>query len=252
MKLNCFALSHSPPKIVPARPSRPWMDEFPDRHAYRCLPLSIANAHGLLCPVTLAIDWNGGPRTEDLTVRSLNGGDSKTPVPIFCHSHFSSGIVTFHTDYIFRTEDDWDLLATGPFNSPKDAIYPLTGIIESNWLPYPFTMNWQLTRPGTVVFEKDEPFCFIFPIKKRSVLDCRTEIHDIVAGPELAKRHQDFAGARNGFMERFHANDKDTLRDPWLKHYFKGRYADGAVVDDHVNKLRAATPVDKRCSAPVE
>jgi hypothetical protein len=254
MKLNCFALSDSAPKIAPARAARQWMDEFPDRHAYRCLPLSIANAHGwdILCPVPLAIDWNGGPRTEDLTVRPLKDGDDEALVSAFCRSHFSSGIVTFHTDYIFRTDDAWDLLATGPFNSPKEGIYPLTGIIESNWLPYPFTMNWQLTRPGTIVFEKDEPFCFIFLIKKRSVLDCRPEIHDIVADPELAERHQTFAVARNGFMERFHASDENTLRDPWLKHYFKGRYADGAVVDDHVNKLRAAVPVDKRRSAPVE
>jgi hypothetical protein len=160
MKLHCFALNSDPPKIVPARASRQWMDDFPDRHAYRCLPLSIANAHGLdiLCPVALAIDWNGGPRTEDLTVRALQTMPDGKPVSAFCRSHFSSGIVTFHTDYIFRTDDEWDLLATGPFNSLKDGIYPLTGIIESNWLPYTFTMNWQVTRPGTIVSKRKNPF----------------------------------------------------------------------------------------------
>jgi len=73
MKLHCFALNSDPPKIVPARASREWMDDFSDRHAYRCLPLSIANAHGwdILCPIAVAVDWNGGRRTEDLTVRAL-------------------------------------------------------------------------------------------------------------------------------------------------------------------------------------
>jgi hypothetical protein len=42
MKLHCFALNSDPPKITPARASRQWMDDFPDRHAYRCLPLTIA------------------------------------------------------------------------------------------------------------------------------------------------------------------------------------------------------------------
>jgi hypothetical protein len=41
-------------------------------------------------------------------------------------------------------------------NSPKDGIAPLTGVIETDWLPYPFTMNWQMTRPGSVRFDKDE------------------------------------------------------------------------------------------------
>jgi hypothetical protein len=50
MKLHCFALNSDPPKIVPARASRQWMDDFPDRHAYRCLPLSIANAHAARFP----------------------------------------------------------------------------------------------------------------------------------------------------------------------------------------------------------
>jgi hypothetical protein len=32
--------------VRPARAKRKWMDDFVDRHAYRCLPLSIANAFG--------------------------------------------------------------------------------------------------------------------------------------------------------------------------------------------------------------
>jgi hypothetical protein len=48
--------------LVPAPPTRDWMDAFPDRHAYRCLPLAIANAHGwqLLLPVAVTVAWNGG------------------------------------------------------------------------------------------------------------------------------------------------------------------------------------------------
>ncbi len=237
MKLHCFALNDNPPKILPARASRRWMDAFPDRHAYRCLPLTIANAHGwdLLCPSKAEIIWNGGPRTEDLIVV----GDHA-----FCRSHFSSGIVTFHTDYIFRTDDGWNLLASGPFNSPKDGASPLTGIMESNWLAYPFTMNWQITRPGSVTFEKDEPFCFIFPVGRS--LDCVPEIHSVAEDPELDRQHRALAASRDEFMTRFHANDPATLKDPWLKYYFKGEHPDGTAVDNHVNKLRVAAPVDRR------
>jgi len=53
-------------------------------------------------------------------------------------------------------------------------------------------------------------------------------------------------------MRSFHANDPEALRNPWLKHYFKGRHPDGIVVDNHINKLRVAAPVDKRHAAPLE
>src|SRR5438445_703157 len=141
MKLTCFALNQFSPKLAPASPQRQWMDDFSDRHAYRCLPLSIANTHGweVLCPAPIEIEWNGGSDARNLTVRALSPLPFGRPVEHFCRSHFSRGIATFHVDYIFQTDDGWDLFATGPLNRPKDNAYPLTGIIETDWLPYPFT-----------------------------------------------------------------------------------------------------------------
>ena len=53
----------------------------------------------------------------------------------------------------------------GPINRPKDGIAALSGIIETDWSPYSFTMNWIFTRPDTPVrFEKGEPYCYIFPV----------------------------------------------------------------------------------------
>src|SRR5436853_42262 len=156
MNLVCHALHDFAPKLVAASAQRQWMDDFSDRHAYRCLPLSIANAHGweVLCPIPIEIEWNGGPEIADLTVRALKVLPGSQELPHFCASHFSRGIVTFQVDYLFRTDPGWDLLATGPFNRPKDNAAPLTGIIETDWLPYPFTMNWQILRPGRARFEE--------------------------------------------------------------------------------------------------
>ena len=53
MELECYPLEPRPPEIVAGRPQRAWMDHFADRHAYRCLPLTMANTTGweILCPV---------------------------------------------------------------------------------------------------------------------------------------------------------------------------------------------------------
>lgn len=248
MKLKCYALSEFAPKLVAARPQREWMDNFTDRHAYRCLPLSIANAHGweLLCPAAIEIEWNGQMGVEDLTIRPLKPFPQGHRVEDFCRSNFARGIVTFHLDYLFRTEPGWDLIATGPFNRPKDNAVPLTGIMEADWLPYPFTMNWQIMRPGRVVFEEDEPFCFIFPIPKQALLDCTPEIHRLESDSELARQHEAFRTERDRFMEKFNAGDAATIRQAWQKYYFVGRHPDGTEAQQHLNKLRLKEPVDLR------
>src|SRR3954454_16507116 len=52
MKLKLYALRPDPLPVRPAPLTRAWMDAVPDNHAYRCLPLNIANSHGweLLSP----------------------------------------------------------------------------------------------------------------------------------------------------------------------------------------------------------
>ena len=248
MKLTCYALHDHAPTLRAARPQRSWMDRFTDRHAYRCLPLSIANAHGweALCPVPIEIEWNGGPAASDATIRALKPFPDGRSVDHFCRSHFSRGIITFHLDYLLQTEPGFDLLATGPFNRPKDNICPLTGIIETDWLPYPFTMNWQVLRPGRVAFEEGEPFCFFFPIDNRSLAGCEPEIRRLSDEPELSRRHEAFRASRDAFMQRFRAGDAAALKEAWQRHYFVGRHPDGSRVEEHVNKLRLKEPVDRR------
>src|ERR1700686_2200495 len=63
MKLDCYRIHADAPQLVPARPGRAWMDEPGRRFAHRCTPLTMANSTGweLLCPLSIAASWNGGP-----------------------------------------------------------------------------------------------------------------------------------------------------------------------------------------------
>ena len=38
---------------------------------------------------------------------------------------------------------------------------PLEGVVETDWLPFPFTMNWRFTAPGAVRYEAGEAICFV-------------------------------------------------------------------------------------------
>lgn len=245
MKLTCYALRSDPLTIRPAPTTRAWMDRIHDNHAYRCLPLNIANSHGweLLSPCAFTATWNGGTNARDIVLQGLDG------YPLLSHfvvSHFAYGIITFHLSYLFRTEPGWSLFAAGSLNSPKDGIAPLTGVIETDWLPYPFTMNWQMTRPGTVRFDKDEPVCMIFPVPHGAPQTVEPEIVDLDDEPDLRAQTMAWKERRDDFMKRFHAKDPKTLKDAWQRYYFLGKMPDGSTPAQHLSKLRVAAPVDRR------
>jgi hypothetical protein len=75
MKLSCYALRPDPLTIRPAPLTRPWMDRIADNHAYRCLPLNIANSHGweVLSPCTFSATWSGGIHARDLKLSATGG-----------------------------------------------------------------------------------------------------------------------------------------------------------------------------------
>jgi len=247
MKLLCYALSDFAPRLVAAPAERQWMGAFNNGHPYRCLPLSIANSHGwmILCPTTVDIHWNGGPNLSDLTITSPKPAIGRRPIEHFCTSNFTNGIATFHVEYIFQTEPGWDLLVTGPFNSPKNNAYPLTGIIESDWLPYPFTMNWRVMQPGSVRFTEGEPFCMLFPIKKQALLECELEICRLKDNIELRDQYELFRRSRTEFLEKIREGDLSAGRH-WQRHYFSGRHPDGHEVEGHLKRLRLKEPKDLR------
>jgi hypothetical protein len=252
-RLEAFRTQRNPPDLVPCTQERAWMDVFTERHAYRCLPLSIANTHGweMLVPAAFEVEWNGGPNIADLTVRALEPFPQGFPFEHFAMSNFARGIVTFHTGYLFRTPPGWNILTTGAFNEPRPGISPLTGIIESDWLPYPFTMNWQMLSAGTVRFEKDEVFCTVTPIPKNYLQNWDVAIHEMGDDPVLLAEEEQFRVARAAFREKLLAKDPESLAEGWQRHYFVGRFPDGTEGVDHVNKLRLNQPVDRSGTRPL-
>jgi uncharacterized protein DUF6065 len=243
MKIRAFTHGPMVPELRPARSRRDWMDAFPERHAYRCLPLAIANSFGweVLAPCDLRIDYDGGYGADAIR---LSAEDGYPLVDHFAMSNFTRGVLTLHTGYIFRTEPGWALLATGPINEPKSFMSPFTGIVETDWLPYPFTMNWQLMRPGSFRINKGDPFCHVVPIMLDPVSEAEVEIVDGREEPGLIEAMQGFAARRGTLMAKF--DDPEADRESWGREYFRGALADGTVAPKHVHKLRLADPVDRR------
>src|SRR5277367_801127 len=187
------------------------MEAFLDRHPYRCLPLTMANCSGweILCPVGFTAEWNGGPSQSDITITA------QAPHPEFAEfvkSHFSSGVVTFHPGYLFRTPPGWSMWCGGPPNHIKDGIQPLVGLVETDWLPFPFTMNWRFTRPGRVRFEKDEAFCFLTLVEDKKLDGFDVVIRALDSEPELKKQWASWTRSRALFGNSVARGDPDAVK----------------------------------------
>ena len=229
------------PKLVPGRPQRGWMDAFHDRHASRCLPLTMANTTGweLLCPGGITATWNGGRYQEDITIKADPG--FAAGLDNFCRSHFSHGVLTFHTGWLFKTPPGWSMWAMGPPNHVKDGIQPLSGLTETDWLPFPFTMNWLFTRPGTVRFEKGEPFCFFTLVQDKPIEEFQLVQKSFQDNEELDKQYRAWFEQRDAFNNQIYARDPRATKEAWQRFYFKGELpgeSGGERPKEHTNKRR--------------
>jgi Family of unknown function (DUF6065) len=155
-------------------------------------------------------------------------------------SHFGHGILTFHIPCLFRTEPGIDLLVQGPVNRPKDAIAPLSGIVETDWAPYTFTMNWQFTRPGIAVrFEKGEPFCHVWPLQRGALQTVEPEVHPLSQAAELKQQYEAWNTSRLAFNSELKQPGSEAHAQKWQKLYHQGLLPDGSeTTADHRTRLR--------------
>lgn len=242
MRLDCYKIYEYAPEIVPGQARRAWMDAFEDRHPYRCLPLTMANTTGweILCPVGLTIEWTGGLMEDAIT---FVADEPWPPVRSVADSHFRRGVVTFHTGHLFRTDPGWAVWAMGPPNDPKDGIYPLSGLIETDWLPFPFTMNWQMTRPGRVRFEKGEPFCFLTLVQDKALEGVQPQLRMLSSNQPLHREFTVWSESRGDFNKRLQSKEEQAMKERWQRHYMHGKnVATGDEAGAHVTKRRLKAP----------
>lgn len=235
--LVCYVYPGWAPRIRAASPRRGWMDDTPDRFAYRCLPLNIANAHGweILSPCGFEAEWNGGSAVDDVTVRP----DPGTPEHLAPVALFGQGVLTFHVSALLRTPPGFNLWVSGPPNAAKDGIAPLAGVVETDWAPFSFTMNWRFTRHGHPIrFEENEPFCFFFPTERGLAERVQPRVAPVEEAPELKARFEQWSRSRDDFHARMAAHPPDAPADRWQKFYYRGIDAAGAPgASDHQTKL---------------
>ncbi|WP_426957815.1 DUF6065 family protein [Muricoccus radiodurans] len=240
IRLVAHRLDGPAPVLRPAPSRRAWMDASPQGFAHRCLPLTIANAHGWEVVGECGFEawWNGGDAPGDVTVRVDRPG---RPEPV---GHFGAGVLTFHIDALFRTDPGISLWVSGPPNAPKDGIAPLTGIVETDWSPATFTMNWRFTRARHPVrFAPGEPIAFLFPIPRNLIGRVRPEMRGIGEDPALEAAYRSWSAGRSAFNAGLKEPGSEAWSQGWQRGYHRGRMQ-GASAEGHLTRV-AARPFEE-------
>jgi hypothetical protein len=225
MKVSAYTVSAKPDIIRSSTSRRDWMDDAAGKNPYRCLPLSMANSWGweILSSAKFTATWDGGQSADSVKVVVHEGTNPPA-------SHFGDGTLTWHTGYVFKTEYPYGMYVTGAPNAPKPNVMPLSGIVETHWLSYTFTMNWKFIQPGSFTIDIGEPYCQIFPVDMNMFESVVPEIKTLADDEEFYELYWDWNISRQNYMnERSIPTTKESNPGHWQKHYFQGKYPAGKV-----------------------
>lgn len=235
MELVAYTVSGEPLALRASPAQRNWMGATHERTAYRCLPMVIANQIGwdMLCPVNFSAIWDGGHTKEAISFQFEQAEST------YVSSHFGYGILTFSPGYLFRTPPGHNLWCKGPSNDPKDGISPLEGVIETDWSPYTFTMNWKFTRPGEVRFRHGEPVCTILPLPRAYLSQFDPVIRPVSENPALEQEYFSWSRSRDQFNKDLGVEESEARKQRWQKNYMLGLGNSGTEpIAGHESKLQ--------------
>ena len=234
------------PLIRVAKPDREWMDNAHKRFPYRCLPMVIANQFGwdVINPVSFTAYWTGGSLPTDVKITFPGNKQSNVP-----QAHFGAGVLTFILGHLFRTPNGVNLYVKGPPNLPKDGVIPLEGVVETDFSPATFTMNYLFTRKNhEVLFEAGESYCRIFPIPRMMTEVFDPELRELEENQELMRLHTQWREERDKFNKGLSVPGSEYVKKGWQKDYFQGGSDLFPELSDHQTRLKQPEFKDCRVS----
>ena len=217
--------------IKPCSKKRDWMNQPGLSYSYYCGPLVAANQIGynIIYQNETEIFWNGGPNRSDIDIRHTKVDEHFC----VCDSHFEVDILTFNFPVMFQTPKGWGLLISGPANHPIEGLQPLEGLVETNWLPFTFTMNFKITEKNKLIKIKQyTPICRVLPYPLNLNEKTNLNFLDIQSNKKLLSMYTSWANAR----DEFNAKEREDLSDRDF-FYRDGKDSQGNLIAEGMHKL---------------
>jgi len=234
VELIAYELTPNPGYVLePAKPVRDWMDKAPGKTPYRCLPMVMANQGGwvIRSPAAFNVSWNGKADTSGLKVSITDPQYKGAP---FVVSNFGMGIITLQFPWMFRTPPGVGLWVHGPPNEPRDNLTALEGLVETDWIETPFTMNWKIQRRNSpVYFQRGDAVCMLTPFPMDLLETVEPRFRLLSDNPELMESVLQHRKRRLEMVKNQTVASSQDGKTDWEKTYVKGQRADGSKTEEH-------------------
>jgi hypothetical protein len=178
--------------ITPMSIKRDWMDQTPEKHAYRCFPVTQANMIGwnLFADKDFEFVWNGVNDTNSENVQILSGQD-------FTYTGRGQSTVSFNTGLTFRTDQNISLFTINPVNHFNDDFETMSSLISTSWLDSGFPLAIKARSANkNIIVKAGTPLATIVPISLTALDNTEIEIIDYIdIDNQRQKSHQSYGEA---------------------------------------------------------
>jgi hypothetical protein len=210
--------------IAPLNVKREWMDETAEGHAYKCFPVSLANGlgWGISFPEDITFIWDGITDTTPDHIKIITGEK-------YIYPDRGNATVSFTTGLMFKTPQNYTLLAMPVPNQHTVGVSPFTTLISTSFYNSDLPCAWRITEANKeITIKAGTPVMAVLPISLTNLQN--TEIHMKRFSNIPISYHEDYIGYHEVIN---HINQSGK----WADFYRNGVNHEGKTVGEHEVKL---------------
>lgn len=219
--------------VSPMSIKRDWMDLTPEKHAYRCFPVTQANMVGwyLFCEEDIKFIWNGINDTSGENVKILQGHE-------FAYTGRGQSTVSFMTGLVFRTEQNVSMLTINPVNYFNEDFETMSSLISTSFYDndYPLAIKARIPNKE-IVIKAGTPIATIIPISLTALDNTCIEMYEY-ADPNNARQR-----AHQSYGE---ASQEVNMSGKWTDWYRDAINEKGESLGQHETKVIRLSVKDNR------
>ena len=188
-KLTLTRTHQSTTKIVQSRVKRDWMDATYNKHAYQCMPMTLANVYGWEVQIEedLVVIWDGVNPPQILQGEYTSTGRKQAVSSIV-------GMISINIGWAINTEENHSTWFTGPPNYFMDGAICLTATLPTSWWPDETQMNWKITKINEpVTFKSGDPICFFNIYDNRAMENVEIQTKNLWDNKELMQSRMNYS-----------------------------------------------------------
>lgn len=139
---------------------RDWMDQTSEKHAYQCMPISLANTLGwaISFPEDISFIWDGISNSSDSHVKVIKGNR-------FCSTARANATISFNTFLKFKTDQNITTLIMPVPNYFNENAQCFTTLISTSFYDSMLPIAWKILKPNIEInITAGTPIAVIIPI----------------------------------------------------------------------------------------